>query len=371
MTTRRTRSSEDPSATARYAPTGAPTPGVDIGWQALELLHRTLMIDQAWTEWHDDGFTWWAHRLAQRVRIEGPHDVHPYDGSPPIPTWWIGFETDVLRGVAPDSAAARGWSLMTNRTLNTGSFVREGDRLRIRARTYFLPESMRQQVNLLAERAILANVLAHRHATIADGTSFAGATLDESAHPDHGPRPEPDEMLQVIDALYGPAGRSPLPPERDPGITDAARLATLLGGSADAAADGRSAVMRFDAVGPRITLQMQLITTHPLLGGGLLSLLSIPAADGATTADAAARAERIARAELTALRPLVSVGSWTIGDGDWIAATFYPNATILAGLARASLVWELERAQWFVRTFDDAGSAGVRLPLGGRGRRVA
>jgi hypothetical protein len=212
-------------------------------------------------------------------------------------------------------------------------------------------------VNLLAERAILANALAHRHASIEEGPVFAGATLDASAHPDHGPRPEPDEMLRIIDALYAPAGRSPLPPERDPGIADAARLATLLRGSADAAADGRGAEMRFDVEGHRVTLQMHLIATHPLLGAGLLTLLRIPASGDVTPADTAGRAERIARAELTALRPLVSVGSWTFDHGDWIAATFYPNATILPGLASALLARELERARWVARTFDPDGSA--------------
>jgi hypothetical protein len=45
------------------------------GWDALRFVHRLLMIDEPWTEWHDDGFTWWAHDLAQRYRWEGPSDV--------------------------------------------------------------------------------------------------------------------------------------------------------------------------------------------------------------------------------------------------------------------------------------------------------
>jgi hypothetical protein len=65
-----------------------PVSAPHLGWQAVRQVHELLMVDEDFTLWHEGGFTWWPHRLAQRFRCEGPVEV---DG---VPTWWIGFETD-------------------------------------------------------------------------------------------------------------------------------------------------------------------------------------------------------------------------------------------------------------------------------------
>jgi len=79
-----------------------PQPPADhLGWQALLEAHRRLEIEDARTVWHADGFTWRAHCLAQRFRLEGPVTI---DGRQ---TWWGGVETDCLRGAVPVGQGGR------------------------------------------------------------------------------------------------------------------------------------------------------------------------------------------------------------------------------------------------------------------------
>jgi len=48
---------------------GPPWSGTDPGLRALDALHRGLGVDQAWCEFRERGFTWWAYRLAQHIDI--------------------------------------------------------------------------------------------------------------------------------------------------------------------------------------------------------------------------------------------------------------------------------------------------------------
>jgi hypothetical protein len=97
------------------------------------------MIDDEWTERHDDGFTRWAHGLAQRYHWEGPAPVDD------IPTWFLSVETDFLRG-GTDPTCALAFRNRANDTLElgAGAVVLDGDRIRLRTRTYAMPESAEQ-----------------------------------------------------------------------------------------------------------------------------------------------------------------------------------------------------------------------------------
>ena len=101
-------------------------PTTHLGWQALLEAHRLLAIDDAHTTWHPDGFTWRAHRLAQRLRVEGPAAI---DG---VPTGWVGVETACLRGADPASERVWAWMAAQNGANRLGALVLEGDRVRLR-----------------------------------------------------------------------------------------------------------------------------------------------------------------------------------------------------------------------------------------------
>jgi hypothetical protein len=112
------------------------TPTAHLGWQALLEAHRLLEIDDARTAWHPDGFTWRAHRLAQRFRFEGPVEI---DG---VPTWWVGVDTACLRGADPASERVWAWIAAQNAANRLGALVLEGDRVRLRARVAVREDSM-------------------------------------------------------------------------------------------------------------------------------------------------------------------------------------------------------------------------------------
>src|SRR5690606_28639371 len=122
-------------------------PDDHLGWQMIRRIHSNLKIDEEWTDWHADGFTWWAYRLAQRFRLAGPVDVQGID------TWWVSFETDFLDGFEQGPDSAENYANTWNQ--ETGSFTCAPDRGRLymRCRTYVLEETLPHRAWQLGERA--------------------------------------------------------------------------------------------------------------------------------------------------------------------------------------------------------------------------
>ena len=348
-----------------------PHPGLDpVGRRALQAIRARLMIDPEWSEDHGDGLSWWSHRLRQRFRVEGPIDL---DG---LPTWWASFETDVAAGIEGSEEAKGLIAYAANRVSNLYATVVEGDRLKHRARVYFLPETLEHRIALLTDRALLSNVDAHR---IAETFVGQGATIglnggalrvDASAHPTSGPREVPDEMLTVRDTIFVPLGQAEAPRERRPDLAAAARY--LAGvtrpdlevrvGRSDGSGLGTT-FLSGDAMG---AYNVQLGVRHPILGLGALSLLRLlpragfAAEDASDEGFAAARraCERLDAAEWRVWRPLLSLGAWVpdrVGASDTLAlthATFHPNATSVPGLGTDLAADALVRYAWaagFVR----------------------
>ncbi len=367
------RSEPDRAETDRPEPIPVdPHPALDpVGRRALQAIRARLMIDPEWSEDHGDGLSWWSHRLRQRFRVEGPIDL---DG---LPTWWASFETDVAAGIEGSEEAKGLIAYAANRVSNLYATVVEGDRLRHRARVYFLPETLEHRVALLTDRALLSNVDAHR---IADtfvgqgakiGLNGGALRVDASAHPASGPREVPDEMLTVRDTIFVPLGQVEAPRERRPDLAAAARY--LAGvtrpdlevrvGRSDGSGLGAT-FLSGDAMG---AYNVHLGVRHPILGLGALSLLRLVprggfAAEGASDEEAFAYArrqcERLDAAEWRVWRPLLSLGAWVpdrVGASDTLAlthATFHPNATSVPGLGTELVADALVRYAWaagFVR----------------------
>lgn len=361
-----------------------------LGWQMMRRIHTTLRIDEAWTEWHDDGFTWWAHKVAQRFRFEGPVDVSG------IETWWVAFETDFLKvsGSDQDVAAARAKALADelNRKHGIFSAAPVGARLALRNRTYALEETMAHRCWQLGERALFANILANRVVNAIDaGTSTweRGIEPDVSAHPRNRTRSLPDEMLNVIDDVYR-AKDMVLPA---PNVAEAA--ATLeMGGFVRAGeryvGDGHAgsvALERHDETwGGPIVVVIDPEAQDELVGSGMRVRSVLPgAAEGADeagartvdaawpesadaaraeTADAAraetadaARAETAdaARSQALALNeaawtthePLVGTGAWSAGpDGSLVHTSFYPRVSLAKQHVVGAVMEEMGHGVW-------------------------
>jgi hypothetical protein len=85
-----------------------------------ELFTKHLQVDAKWAVRSEDGFTWWADNLAQRIRIIG-HERGPAGEQ----GWYVSVMTDVAREIELDDetatvlnavvmpfAAMGGWSTM-------------------------------------------------------------------------------------------------------------------------------------------------------------------------------------------------------------------------------------------------------------------
>lgn len=169
------------------------------GRRLIDEVRTLLQIDGQWTEWHHDGFTWWAHGLAQRFRVEGPEDVDE------VPTYWLSFETSVLKGLPIGHAKALTFVGLQNRVNNLFTARVMGDRLVYSGRAYALPESASDRARQVGHRAIIANALVHAQAEqLAEmyrrfEPAMASVEVDRTSHPSEGERRVPDDMLNVID----------------------------------------------------------------------------------------------------------------------------------------------------------------------------
>ena len=333
--------------------------GSNLGQQMIQELHRHLMIDEQWTEWHEDGFTWWSAYLAQRFRSQGPRDI---DGTP---TWWLSYEMALLKGVE-DGMPAHLTVMYLNRMSNLTAFYLTGGRLVARGRVYALPESAPDRIRLLADRAIIANVDASSRAmglvtvmqqmSEAAGGHSASTLPDFSAHPVSGPRPQMDDMLNVVDRLFRPWGSDPLPRGDRPDLDAAANALLVMGFSVDGGNATGDVVAALGGDSADLLIIMDLNTRHPLLGHGLLTRLQLDSKLSEAAGSAPLTPEALARIlndeEWTASQPLLHCGAWTptlhgeAGRGTITYASFLPNLGLAPGTGTVVAIDAARRGVW-------------------------
>ena len=344
-----------------------------VGWQAVRQVHELLMVDEAFTQWHEDGFTWWPHRLPQRFRFEGPFDV---DG---VPTLWIGFDTACLRGVDPEADAAQAFICAHNRLLNVAAFVLDGDRVLLRARVPVRRHTVGHSAGSLSELAALANVFSHRHEwAIANGLAEVMASpdleLDVSAHPVAGEREVPHVLLGVVDHYKAHSDGSRIDPTRLPDLLEAVQAGSLQGGWVTGGSREGWVACRFawGAEGlrwtppggvlwaafadgaPQVELRVDRGAGNPVLGPGTLVRVTVPVPGGWSTRQGVRWANELNRAELAAPWLLRSSGGWiwTPGQGSqpdactW--ASFFADLSARPRLVGEEMVAAKARADWYV-----------------------
>ena len=367
MPRHRTVNVAQPDATRRTPRPRAP--GDQLGGRVLLEVREILEIDDAHTAWHPDGFAWRAHRLAQRFRLEGPVTI---DGRP---TWWVGVETDCLRGVDPASERVWAWIAAQNAAHRLGALVLEGDRVRHRARVAVREGALPARVRLLAEWATVANLYAHGLAqSLEEGL---GARLASPALAlDVGDEPPGGDGDELRDALVRVVvrGADAVVPDRmrelggvsQVGLTHGAwvssdleagrvrvRFAWGLQGLRETPFGG--VVFREFADGPPVVeLFAEGGARHPLLGAGTLVTLAVPAPEGVSAAEGVRSANAWNLAELGAPLAMSSLGAWSwrpaaAGLGDaWVWGAFFPDAAAYPLLPGLETKEAIARAHWFV-----------------------
>ena len=332
------------------------------GWDAIRFVHRLLMIDEPWTEWHDDGFTWWAHDLAQRYRWEGPIVIDD------LTTWFLSVETDFLRG-ATDRRRALEFVHRWNASLGfgVGAVVVENDRIRLRSRTYAMPESAEDRARLLSSWGIIANAIASQlarvHGWSPDGSVALGFdpswSVDASGHPAAGRRPTPDEMLTVVGAMYLPEGRQPARETVHLGMDAAVHALMGVGAEAVGGEFNGALLAQWRAPYGGLTWRLERAYQHPDLGYGVRSQLLV-SLDGERSAPSHELAQALNEREGTEAQPLIGGGAWVVTEDEGSRAlayvAFFPNAGLRSRLVPiiAGNAWF--RAKWLGRVLAESAT---------------
>ena len=190
-----------------------------------------------------------------------------------------------------------------------------------------------------AEAQIRAGVLAE----------VLGATVGATPHPVSGPRPSPDDMLDVLGDLVAPRGELPSvwAGEEMEWTLDTVRRSphTVL---ATGDETGISLELPFQSRTSLLTVSTE--EQNPQLGNGALLVLHLPMTIG--KADGIAFANALIRRELESLTRAHYLGSWLWRDDGMCFVTFLPNMLYLGRGSLLNLVMAVAaRAKWVAETF--------------------
>jgi hypothetical protein len=179
--------------------------GMSIGHQTLDWLHTSLLqIDAEWLVETPRGFRWWPHRQAQTLEVIGQQKGPEGETADLVQVRTellsdldLDAETlEVLQAVAMRPAGMAGPVYdPVRRTLDLCSLVR----------VYPGIEGWMQR--LIGMAAVLQLRDAWRGASAL--AEVLGATPALSAHPLHGPRPEPDARIADAHESLDNDGRAP------------------------------------------------------------------------------------------------------------------------------------------------------------------
>ena len=175
----------------------------DAGAETLQYIHERLQIDEEWTQRRERGFTWWAHRLPQHVDAGRPIDD---DG---IVVTRILSRIPILRGVTAEPD-------LVEKVLAEWNFIADSYCYAYDAATRSIDsvqsgivheQTLDWRPELLAAGFIVQ--LCHAEEDAPALRRVLGGRLASSRHPFRGRRKEPDDMLNVVWAVFRPRGAGP------------------------------------------------------------------------------------------------------------------------------------------------------------------
>lgn len=172
---------------------------MDTGTQLVDGLFDAMMIDEEWSVRERRGFTWWGHRLAQRVTIDPPRSDHGFD------VVRVRAETDVLKNVPEDFSMPKKIAAL-NAMATLSAFVWDPQRETVSLCCTVYAHEDNVDLAFHLAKAAIALQAADAHLK-ADGLAqVLRGRPDESNHPRSGRRREPDDMLRIPE-MFAHSGR--------------------------------------------------------------------------------------------------------------------------------------------------------------------
>lgn len=306
-------------------------------------LYERLLVDAEWAARRPDGFTWWPHRLAQRVLVEPASDG----------TARVHVETDVLlTGAVTEELAAILVELMRHPPMSAFVHAASDGVVRLWSAARVSLENAPFALPRLATAAALQATYAEMGLeTLSGRTGLSPAT---SAHPESGARHRGDGILDLVAARIAPEGdgdsRYSGPAEWLP----AAEALEREGWSVSV--DPRGLTARR---GPGFLLEARHGERHPELGAGLFVRLFLPSA--LATPSARAALSRSARERHDPGTFVFTTGAWSLEQSEpaieldvrpapprFAFVEFLPNALFLPGLVLESVRDVARRVDYLV-----------------------
>jgi hypothetical protein len=284
---------------------------VDLGLEAVEQVHRDMQIDDQWSLREDRGFTWWGAWVRQRIWAG---EAVRSDGET---LWHVRARTPAYAD-QPDGPATYALVNDLNEIPATSAYVYDPDDGTISARcgafTYDAVAPWLERF-LLSATALQASIAFAQVPAASDGRQ-----LDDEPHPAAGPRRDPDDMLNLAEAM---------PQQPSPFTTPVMRRAA-------AALAGEGLAVSFDEEGEILLVSAPLssdvdavwaVTSsdHPFLGPGAFARLSLVRTTGLLRATWQANALNLAEAADWAgeHRPH-ALGAWKSEAGHLFHDAFFP-----------------------------------------------
>lgn len=330
--------------------------GADPGPGFVDDLFARLLIDDAWALRDERSFSWWPHRVVQRVRAEEP--VGEGEGAASR----VHVETDVLFA---DAVTLRQAGVLADlmRYPPLASFVvdREDGVVRLWSAALVTRETAPVALGFLSASAALQAIYAEGgREGLEDELGLPAA---RSEHPRSGSRPHPDGMLDLLSARIAPEGKNHSRFTDPSDWIAAAEALGSFGARADASPRGLDARLPFldplegtHPLGPRASalLQARHAERHPEMGTGVFLRLFLPA-DAAPAAPDIALNLNLREREVPFA--IDATGAWTVetpeasfefgtlaGAPRLCYVRFVPNALHLPGLLSALAVDMARRA---------------------------
>jgi hypothetical protein len=314
---------------------------LDAGLLALRTIFEEMHIDAEWSVVEARGFRWWLKGHAQEIVVSDAVESHG------MQVYTLTARTPVVAGVALNDHTVKVMAGVNAQVTTLSAFTLEQDgivRLVTRMTTHadlvsWLPRHF----------ALVAAMQAADAELIASGLAeMLAGTPAESAHPDAGPRPEYDELVNIIDGLIVPQGQQPSL-WKGASIAEAYEILQTISLSSLADDEGVSAEFSY-AEQPSV-LVMDSTLQHPRVGSGLHVVLTLPSLPFDESPYATAAVLNLL--ECTAPPTTDLQGGWCVvpdDKADTVAFNaFFPNAFRQAGFATNLALWMRGKAD-FVAT---------------------
>jgi hypothetical protein len=334
---------------------------MNVGAETIEWLYgEQLKVDPEWSERIPNGFRWWADKHAQTIQVIGEDEGPDGDIG-----YLISVETDFLLLPALNGRPLNDRELIAINTFlmpfasMAGPVYDEYTRMLSLCSLVRIHEGIREWMNPLIS---VAAVLQIGEARIMAGTmaEALGAEQAISGHPQHGERPEPDEMAEVIATIIAPRGEQPCRWSVAE-FTAAVEQYMQQPPSLLASAGGLGFTVEFPYGDQSSLCQVSGDQPHPRYGNGLFLLQSFPTPN-LSESEGARLALTLNGEELGHKPNGYGFGSYTYRDNTIHFTAFLPNAVYRRGLlpniyftcaqrARAMSI-RLANSDWKPESFD-------------------